>query len=131
VRAVIGKPWHENAQGPDAYDCWGLARAAQKIVFGRDLPIVSCPSTLRALVETIENHAVRDNWPEVERATHGCLVSMTQSLHPHHIGTYLGLDGGRVLHATKNEGVMCCTLAQLRLEGFSKLRFHNYRAVPA
>jgi hypothetical protein len=96
-------------------------------VFGRDLPIVVCPATLRALVETIENHEIRDAWPEVPTPRHGDLVTMTASQHPHHIGTWLDLDGGRVLHATQREGVMCCTLVQLRFEGFRGLHFHTYR----
>jgi len=128
ANGAIGKPWRENGAGPEEYDCWGLARACQKIVFGRELPIIDYPSTMRAVVETIEDHEIHDAWPEVEKPEHGDLVTMTQSQHPSHIGTYLALDGGRVLHATKREGVLCCTLMQLKLEGFRKLRFHRYRA---
>jgi hypothetical protein len=126
ARDAVGKPWRENGIGPDAYDCWGLARACQRIVFDHTLPIIDYPSTIRALVETIEHHEIRDGWPEVATPGHGDLVTMTQSQHPHHIGTFLALDGGRVLHATKHEGVMCCTLVQLKLEGFRGLRFHRY-----
>lgn len=126
ARRVVGLPWRENGYGPEAYDCWGLARACQKEVFCRDLPIIDYPSTIRAIVETIEEHDVRDAWPEMPSPAHGDVVTMTQSKHPHHVGTWLALDGGRVLHATQREGVMCCSLHQLKLEGFRGLRFHRY-----
>lgn len=127
VRDIIGLPWSEDGNGPDYYSCWGLTRACQKIVFGRDLPIINHPSTLRALIETIEAHEIRDTWPEVPKPDHGDLVTMTHSQAPHHIGTYLALDGGRVLHATEQTGVMCCTLTQLKLEGFRRLHFHRFQ----
>jgi cell wall-associated NlpC family hydrolase len=128
VRDVIGLPWSDNGHGPDSYSCWGLTRECQRAVFGRDLPIINHPATLRSLIETIEHHEIRDAWPEVKKPVHGDLVTMTHARHPHHIGVYLGLDGGRVLHSTEQTGVMCCSLTQLKLEGFVRLRFHRYRA---
>jgi hypothetical protein len=113
--------------GPQSYSCWGLVRADQREIFGRELPIIVHPRTLRAVVETINNSEIRDCWPEVERPSHGDLVTMTSSLQPHHIGTYLAIDGGRVHHCTEREGVMCCSLVQLKLEGFRRLTFHTYR----
>lgn len=126
VQRVIGLPWRENGYGPDAYDCWGLARACQREVFGRDLPVIDYPSTLRAIVRMMEDHTVRDAWPETKLPTHGDIVTMTAALHPHHIGTWLQLEGGRILHATEREGVMCSSLHHIRLEGFRSLRFHRY-----
>lgn len=126
IARVIGLPWRENGYGPDAYDCWGLARACQRDVFGRDLPIIDYPSTIRALVKTMEDHDVRDAWPEVAQPGHGDIVTMTASIHPHHVGTWLALNGGIVLHTTAKEGVMCSSLHHLRLEGFRGLRFHRY-----
>ena len=126
ARRVVGLPWKENGYGPDAYDCWGLARACQREVFGRELPIIDYPSTIRAIVRIIESHEINDDWPQVETPAHGDVVTMTNSRHPHHIGTFLALDGGRVLHATEREGVMCCSIAQLKLAGFRGLKFHRY-----
>jgi len=126
VARVIGLPWQENGYGPDAYDCWGLARACQRDVFGRRLPIVDYPATLRALVKIMEEHDVRDAWPEVPAPGHGDIVTMTHSVHPHHVGTWLALDGGVILHTTEREGVMCSPLHHLRLQGFRGLRYHRF-----
>ncbi len=126
VQRVIGLPWRENGYGPDAYDCWGLARACQREVFGRSLPIVDYPATLRAIVRTMNDHTVRDAWPEVKLPAHGDIVTMTAALHPHHVGTWLQLEGGCILHATRREGVMCSSLHHIRLEGFRGLRFHRF-----
>ncbi|MGH6887996.1 MAG: hypothetical protein ACREHF_02165 [Rhizomicrobium sp.] len=116
--------------GPDSYSCWGLARACQRIAFDRDLPIVAHPLTLRALIRMIEDHSARDCWPEVERQRHGDLVTMSHAVHPHHIGTWLALDGGGILHSTKREGVTFVTPMQLKILGFRGFRFHTYRPSP-
>jgi cell wall-associated NlpC family hydrolase len=34
----IGRPYREEASGPDAYDCKGLVRAVQRAVWGREVP---------------------------------------------------------------------------------------------
>ena len=36
--AYIGLPWELGAEGPDAFDCWGLARWVQREHYGRELP---------------------------------------------------------------------------------------------
>jgi cell wall-associated NlpC family hydrolase len=34
----VGKPWQLGAEGPDAFDCWGLARWVQREHYARELP---------------------------------------------------------------------------------------------
>lgn len=38
VAAYIGKPWRLGRAGPDAFDCWGMTRAAARELFGLDFP---------------------------------------------------------------------------------------------
>lgn len=142
ARAVLFKPWRAGAQGPDAYDCWGLARAAQRELAGRDLPIVNAdPNDLRAVVRLVREHPLHSEWREVAVPSHLDLVLMSHHQHPHHIGVWLDLDGGLVLHATEQfrrvrkddkletvadpsrPGVMAESLAALRAQAWSRFQF--------
>lgn len=38
LQDYVGKPWREDAGGPQAYDCKGLVRAVQRRVWGREVP---------------------------------------------------------------------------------------------
>lgn len=38
--ALIGRPYREAAQGPEAFDCWGLVRHALRIGYGVDMPLL-------------------------------------------------------------------------------------------
>jgi hypothetical protein len=141
VDAVLFKPWRAGAQGPDAYDCWGLARAAQRELAGRDLPVVNAdPSDLRAVVRLVTSHPLHSEWHKVTRPRHLDLVLMSHSRHPHHIGVWLDLDGGVVLHATEQftkgtadpnkPGVMAETMPALQAQGWARFQFmrHGGRA---
>ena len=102
VREVIFKPWRKLAEGPDAYWCWGLARVAQRRLADRELPIINCdPDDLRAVIRLVQNHPLRDEWQQLKKPQHLDAVMMAHRNHPHHIGTWLALDGGVVLHATE------------------------------
>lgn len=40
IKDVRGCPWVDRADGPDAYDCWGLVLDYARRVLGRELPAV-------------------------------------------------------------------------------------------
>jgi hypothetical protein len=135
IRATIGKPYAWAAQGPDAFDCWGLTRACQREVFGRELPIVGSDATdLRALVRVIETSELRSVW--IERAkgeapAAGDIVTMTHAHRPHHVGVWLDVDGGGALHALEDWGVCFDNRARLRMAGFGRLTFHRFGGAEA
>lgn len=82
----IGKPWARGADGPDAFDCWGLVTAAARDVFGLHFP--NLPHSA---------HAPAD----VARMAAGYLASGEWLETPHaHAGAVLALCGyeGRVRH---------------------------------
>src|SRR4051812_21957510 len=71
VSANVGKDWTAGAQGPDVFDCWGLARTAQRVIFGRELPEagldVSEIDDVRKVARAIEQtRAARTDWTHVE-----------------------------------------------------------------
>jgi hypothetical protein len=132
VGQVIFKPWSEHGEGPDSYSCWGLAKAAQHALAGLTLPMVETdPHDVAAVVRAIENSPLRAEWQDVARPRHLDLVRMSHSRRAHHIGTYLGIDGGGILHAAqqfdakgnpapRKPGVAFTPMHVLPLEGWAR-----------
>jgi hypothetical protein len=50
---------------------------------------------------------------------------------PDHIGGYLGVDRGGILHSTRREGVCFDALPVLQLKQFSRLQFFRFVGVTA
>ena len=119
LTGLIGLPWVAGARGPDAYDCWGLFLAVQRQHFGRALPEIPVDALdLRAVLDAFTAHPERQRWQPVSAAEEGDAVLMRQSLYPVHIGVWLDIDGGGVLHAVRHAGVVFQTLAALNAHGW-------------
>ena len=119
LTGLIGLPWVAGARGPEAYDCWGLFLAVQRQHFGRDLPEIPVDAlNLRAVLDAFTAHPERQRWQLVSAAEEGDAVLMRQSRYPIHIGVWLDIDGGGVLHAVRHAGVVFQTLAALEAHGW-------------
>jgi hypothetical protein len=124
LTGLIGLPWVVGAAGPDAFDCWGLFVTVQRQCFGCDLPQNPVDATnLRAVLDAFNGHPERQRWKSVDQPAAGDAVLMRQSRYPVHIGVWLDIDGGGVLHSVRHAGVVFQTLAALdahgwRIEGF-------------
>lgn len=139
VRQVIVKPWAPGAQGPDAYDCGGLTRATQKLLANRDVPLVNAdPRDLRGVINLLRDQVAQDVWAEVPTPRHLDIVLLAHHRHANHVGTFLQLDDGGVLHACEQfnadgstslvkPGVTFDPLMVLKLQGWSRFRFFRPR----
>ena len=125
---LIGRPWVAGGRGPDVFDCWGLARWCWRERFGIEVPEIPVDAAnLRAVLAGFRDHPERQRWRRVERAPEqpreGDAVLMRQSRHPVHVGIWLNVDGGGVLHAARDIGVVFQPPVDLtahgwRIEGF-------------
>ena len=71
----------------------------QTRLYGRDLTIIPVQeNNLRQLVKTIDAHPERANWDVVHKPIEGDIALMRQSRHPIHVGIWLDIDGGWMLH---------------------------------
>jgi hypothetical protein len=127
----IGLPWVAGARGPDAYDCWGLFLAVQRCHFARDLPEIPVNADdLRAVLGAFRDHPERQRWQNVaytkDHAQEGDAVLLRQSRHPVHVGVWLDVDGGGVLHAVKDAGVVYQKLPELLLHGWRVEGFYRF-----
>lgn len=126
--AYIGKPFAAFAEGPDAYSCWGLCRVVLARHFGIEVrPIFVDPKNIRACLRAFRDDPEYAAWIEVADPREGDLVLMSTGAHPIHVGVWLDVDGGRVLHAD-TPGVVCEPPSAIRARGSRILRAYRHRS---
>lgn len=114
-------PYVEGGEGPDGYNCWGLVRHIQRAHYGRELPAVAHDIEVpRALVRE-----VLCGWRRAERPSDGDGVIMRRPTEDLHVGVWLDLDGGRVIHCIEGAGVVLSTLLHLYLAGFGRIEYYT------
>lgn len=124
----IGRPWENGAQGPDAFDCWGLARFIQREHFARDLPAVDVDAMdILAVAREIKGNGERTKWSLVDTQADGDAVLLAHARYPSHVGVWIDVDGGGLLHCVKGPGVIFSTLSALRLAGWGHIEFYRYQ----
>jgi hypothetical protein len=127
VYAVLGTKYESGAMGPETFDCWGLVRYVQNEAFGRELQIIEPPSDkVRDLIKFIKSHPEHQNWTKVDEPVHGGVVELSNSYHPNHVGVYLDIDGGGILHCSV-AGVTFDPLVILKASGWRRFNFYKYK----
>lgn len=113
----IGMPWEAGAKGPDVFDCWGFIVWVNRHHYGRDLPDIppAAEGNLLALARKFRDHPERKRWHFTDTPKEGDAVLLRQSRHPIHVGIWLDLDGGGVLHCVKGNGVVFQTPQSLQM----------------
>lgn len=118
----LGKPWVSGKQGPDAFDCWGLVRYVQRWHYNRELSEIHVDAdNVRAVVKEFTSHNERQNWQAVDAPQDGDCLLLSQSKEPTHVGVWLDVDGGGLLHAVKGTGVVFSSRANIKLMGYNIL----------
>jgi hypothetical protein len=104
-----------------------LFLAIQRTCFGRDLPEIPVDANdLRSVMTTFRDHPERQRWSLVPQPAEGDAVLLRQSRHPVHVGVWLAVDGGGVLHAVKDPGVVFQKLPELLLHGWRVEGFYRF-----
>ncbi|WP_132254745.1 NlpC/P60 family protein [Methylobacterium segetis] len=125
---LIGRPYRIGATGPDAFDCYGLARHVQSALYAVPMPALPfVAATTRAQAEAMLAHEERRNWRETpeHEARDGDLVLMGNvAKRDFHLGTFV-VPGtaGVVLHVDQHAGVVADDIPALRSVGFNYLKF--------
>lgn len=123
----IGKPWVVASDGPDAYDCWGLVVEIHRRLYGRTLEIIPVEeNNLKALIRTIDAHPERQHWEAVKNPREGNIALMRQSRHPIHVGIWLDVDGGGIMHCIQGAGVVFQNLLSLGSMGWKIDNYYRY-----
>lgn len=115
VNSLLGRRYEAGGMGPESYDCYGLARHLQAEFFGRDLPRFQLPAEAGrfAVASAIAVHPERARWVPVARPVDGAMVVMARQDCGFHVGVYLAMDRGLVVHTIEQTGVVAETPFQL------------------
>lgn len=123
----IGKPWVNGGQGPDEFDCWGFFRHVQREHFGREVQFIDVDANdLRTVIKNFRDDDERTKWKKVDEPQDGDGVLMAHGKYPSHVGVWLDIDGGGVLHCTRGEGVVFSSLSSLKTSGWGRLEFYRH-----
>lgn len=125
VNSLIDLPYEKGAFGPDSFNCWGLLYYVQKNYFNTSMPIapIGDPEGCRKLYE---NNMHNGRWAVIQIPEHGCGALLRGGEEPH-VGIYLDLDGGGILHAMEGEGVIWTPLNRLRALNFGRTSYYRLK----
>lgn len=120
--SYIGIPWEAGAQGPASYDCMAFFRHIQGKHFNVDVPAIIAPDyeDPMALSALFSNHEERQRWVSISKPEHGCAVMVRR---PMHIGVWLDIDGGGVLHCVRGAGVVYTAESSWATSGFGRREY--------
>jgi hypothetical protein len=103
----------------------------QRNHFGRELALIPVDALdLRVVLRTFNEHPERKRWQRVPNPKHGDAVLMRQSRYPVHVGVWLDVDGGGVLHCAHGVGVVFQDLLALDRHGWRAEGFYAFRGEP-
>ena len=128
VEPLLTCRWELGAEGPRAWDCWSLFRHAQAGLFGRVVPrvVLSKGTPITKTSALLASHPGRALWRQVPAPAHGGAVELSSVRTPLHVGLWLAVDGGLVLHCAEPAGVQLDSLLTLRACGWRLLRFYEW-----
>lgn len=128
----LGKPWLIGGRGPDTFDCWGLVYCIYRDHYGILLP--SYPTitskNLLAVTKYITNGATSSDsdWVRLDNPVDGCVVALSKNNRIlHHVGIYLTIDKGMVLHATDAGSVIAQPITDLKRWGWSRIEYYTHK----
>ncbi len=129
--AYIGRPWAADGEGLDSFHCWALVRHVQRERFGRDLPVIPNPDDLLTIARRFRDHPERRRWDLVDTPEEGDCILMRQARYPVHVGVWLEVDGGKVLHVVRDKGVIAQSRESLAAHGWRIEGFYRFFGDPA
>lgn len=101
----IGWEYVRGAQGPEAWDCWSFFREVERQRFGRDLPAVPSPPSLRQIARAMPEWAGSFGWHVTTAPRDGDAVFLARLRDPTHIGVWVA-DLASVLHCAEGGSVL-------------------------
>lgn len=122
--AYIGEPWVAGE-----HDCWAFFRRVQADRFGRAVPAIDVNAhSLMACARAVADNPERANWLPVSSPVEGDAVLMAHSRYPSHVGLWVDVDGGGVLHCVEGAGVIFQTIKNLKACGWGHVEFYRHAA---
>lgn len=127
----LGKPWVAGARGSGAFDCWGLLFDIYRYHYSIDLPEYQVdPKNMGLVTGAFADGVEAGDWVEISEPVDGCAVALSRNKRIHHVGIWLDVDRGVVLHANEGNGVMAQSINELKRDCWRIIKFYKHRARP-
>lgn len=127
---LIGRPYQADANGPDAFNCWGLVRWVFEHVHGIEMPLIAVDDSQANNVAAIKRAATVSGWRPTDATTpaENDIVLMT-GLEGRHVGVIVKANGSLfLLHSLERVGVCLQPLHELGRAGFRSFEFWRHEA---
>lgn len=123
----VGTPWVKGGNDLDGFDCWGFVRYVQKKHFGILVPIIDVDAhNIRAVMKAFKTNPELKKWERIDKPVDGSAVLLSQATNPSHVGVWINVDGGGLLHCVQGMGVIFSTLRNLQNAGWSNIRYYEH-----
>lgn len=128
----LGKKWVSGARGPDKFDCWGLIyfilKTKYKIIVD-EYPGIGYLSGNNEDIYKLMAEEADKKWEVLEKPIDGCVCGLSQTKRITHVGLYLDIDGGRVLHSVEKLGVVCQPVSSLLANQFNTIVYYKPKSL--
>ena len=129
VDEVVGCGWRLGAVGPDEWDCFTVVEYGFKRAWNVNLELPQGASVEPLAFDRAVNTAMQvGGWRRVAAPVAGCVVFMSRSVKFHHMGMWVPVNGGRVLHAAEGVGVRLEPLRSITGQ-YQRVEFWLYECV--
>ncbi len=124
AQQYIGRQWVNRE-----HDCWAFTRLIQLNHFGRDLPPIDIDAgDVASCVRAFNSHPEKQHWQAIDVPMDGDVLLMSQNKQPTHIGVWLEIDGGGVLHCVEKGGVIFTKRRDLNHLGYNLIQFYRHES---
>lgn len=125
MNEYIGIPWKKDGNGPDAYNCWTFLAHMQRVHFGVEMPLVT-PGDAAGSAAVHEARLRSGEWVIVKQPKHGDGCLLKGGMSPH-VGLYLDIENGGVLHCMEGAGVVFTPFNDLSRSGYARAIFYRLK----
>jgi len=123
----IGIPWVACGRSFEGFDCWGLVRQVYLDELSIKLP--EYPIDPKKLVSVSKAMIIGlSDWVEIEKPEDNCLVVMSKTSSPSHVGVYILGSGGLVLHSVDGGSSVVDFMMDINQQ-FKLVKFYRHGSV--
>ncbi len=107
VNHYIGLPWVAYARGPTSFDCWGLVLDVLEKQFNihlpqfLDIPTDDARGMTNAMIQGLAEQRALPLAQPIHGAIACCFIRVQGKELIRHVGIYLDIDGGGILHSAE------------------------------
>ena len=117
----LGLPWIEGQR-----DCWLFFREISEKHYRRIIPAVDVDvMDIRDVIHKVDAEK-KARWEQIGKPEDGCAVLMSRNRYPVHIGMWLDIDGGKVLHCAQGMGVVFQNRQALAFDGWTGITYWRF-----